>query len=120
MTDKLLGEKEYLLRDLTALLMDMAYLDGEYVIHKRAQVLETNRCKAYIRSNEPHHHKPHFHVECRGRGDCVFDFSGGILAGEIDKRDKRIVLDWLKTPSGSEKLASTWNEIHGQKEFRKH
>ncbi len=101
------------LMNLTALLSGIADIENGEVVHKRVQVYRTNRCKAYIYSRETNHHMPHFHVRCTDGTECTFDFTGEILAGEINRRDSRIVRNWVLTSSGKKELEKTWINLHG-------
>ena len=54
------------------------------------------------------HHKPHVHIQY-GEYACSFDFEGNLLAGNIPKRQRKLVEAWIEIHK--EELIALWNVI---------
>lgn len=55
--------------------------------------------------NEPHHSSPHFHARY-GKHKASFDLAGEIIAGELPRRQLRLVQAWAELHGGE--LSADW------------
>lgn len=78
------------------------------VVETRKRVAEINGVLIQVRSNE--HPPPHFHVRCGGKEASFTIETCALLAGELGRREKKIVEYWRKS-RGKNDLIQAWNEM---------
>ncbi len=66
--------------------------------------------------DEDKHHKEHIHVEY-AEYEATFDFFGNLLAGELPKKQKKLVEAWILIHS--EELNALWKLINEEGGFFK-
>lgn len=74
-------------------------------------VYRENYLKIEVREKEGNHNRPHFHARVKGQEVSIALDNYEILAGELDKKYLKIVLDWAADNYNI--LKSTWEEFHG-------
>ena len=69
----------------------------------------------YFNDNDKHH-LPHLHAEY-AEYDCVFDFDGNLLSGNIPEKKKKMIEVWINIHQ--EELKSLWILMQEYNQFFK-
>ncbi|MBK1693949.1 hypothetical protein CKO09_04245 [Chromatium weissei] len=67
-----------------------------------------NQCRVVIYLND--HPPPHVHIKLRDSRDCTVDLETFIITGQVDEREIREALIWIRSEQVS--LLKKWREFH--------
>jgi hypothetical protein len=70
-----------------------------------SKISEFNGISIWMYWDEPHHHTPHFHA-LYGEHEASIDLKGKIIAGELPKRQLRLLQKWVEPHA--EELHANW------------